>query len=412
MTKVHAGPAEITYPQALDLCLAAAPDLGEETVPLRHGLGRVLSRTIISPISVPPTRNSAMDGYALPDDGGHPLGYYDCVSPQTPFVEGSNQARRVLTGQPVPDWAWCVAADEHCRFEHGRLLTPSDYPKHTNIRPLGEDAHAGKPLIDCGTFVDAVALARLASAGITRLLVRRRPRILILTSGNELQRPGNQASKSGVGAIVNGTAVRKFECDSILLRSLLAEQGFSSRVLPHLPDRRDRFLQTLRGLKPFDLLLTCGGAADSEADHVRPALREVGAEFLFERVRIKPARPTALAHWRRGLVFCLPGNPVAVFAAFHAFVLPVLRAAHGHPHPAAPHFHARLAHDFHSDPRRHLLARVHLARTPDGITAAPHRESGSALIRTLMEADGLAVIEPGDIISRGTPIPVIWARRP
>ncbi len=412
MPKHQSVPAEIPYRQALDLCLAAAPDLGEETLPLRRGLGRVLSRTVISPVSVPPTRNSAMDGYALPDDGGHPLGYYDRVPPQTPFVAGSNQARRVLTGQPVPDWAWCVAAEEHCRFEHGHLIPPTDYPKNTNIRPLGEDAHSGKPLLNAGTFVDAVALARLASAGVTRLPARRRPRILILTSGNELQRPGSQAPKSDAGAIAGGTAVRKFECDSTLLRSLLAEHGFSSRVLPHLPDRRDRFLQTLRGLKPFDLLLTCGGAANSEADHVRPALREVGAEFLFERVRVKPARPTALAHWRRGLVFCLPGNPVAVFVAFHAFVLPVLRAAHGHPDPTAPHFHARLAHDFHSDPRRHLLARVHLERSPDGITAAPHRESGSALLRTLMESDGLAVIEPGDIIPRGTPIPIIWSRRP
>ncbi|HNV70920.1 MAG TPA: molybdopterin molybdotransferase MoeA, partial [Candidatus Ozemobacteraceae bacterium] len=292
------------------------------------------------------------------------------------------------------------------------IIPPTNYARHTNIRPLGEDVHAGSPLLEGGTRLDAVALARLASAGITRFLVRRQPRILILTSGNELRRPGCLVPALDRKAAPSNPACPKFECDSTLLRALLAEEGFSARVLPHLPDRRDRFLQTLRGLKPFDLLLTCGGAANSEADHVRPALRELGAEFLFERVRVKPARPTALAHWRRGLVFCLPGNPVAVFAAFHAFVLPTLRAAHGHPDPAGPRFYARLDHDFTSDPRRHLLSRVRVKRTPEGVVASPHPESGSALLRTLIDSNGLAIIEPGDIIPRGTPVPVIWSRSP
>ncbi|HOY67766.1 MAG TPA: molybdopterin molybdotransferase MoeA [Candidatus Ozemobacteraceae bacterium] len=383
----------MTFEEARDHVLGNIPTSSTESVPLGSALGRIPSRDIRSSIDIPPVRIAAMDGFALPDDGdaegGYPLSRPDAIG-----------AAPVLTGHPVPVWCAAVAPEEECLIEGGLVKPRKRYPPATNIRPAGEDTISGSIVHPAGRPIDAVGLARLASTGAVSVEVYRQPRVLVLTSGNELVRPGEPFT----------SPAQRYECDSFLLAGLLAEAGVVPSVLPHQPDDPSRIREALATAGAFDLLITCGGAANSEADHTRPVLASLGAEFRFERVRIKPARPTGFALWAGRPVFCLPGNPVAVFVAFHVFVRPCLRALTGLPPVPPPATPVRLAGPFDADGKRLLFVRSLITRDPGGLSARPHPETGSGLLRTLMESDALIPVPPQQSLPAGMIVDPVWLR--
>lgn len=387
-------PPSLDYEEARLRLLEAIQALPTEFVPLEQALGRIAATDVRSGVDIPPVRIAAMDGYALPDDGGAAAGYQANGS-------GPEQTVPVLTGRPVPPWCVAVAPEEECLIENGRIRPLHRYPAATHIRPAGEDTISGSIVHFTWKPVDAIALARIASTGASTVEVVRRPRTLILTSGDELVKPG----------IFPSAAELRYECDSFLLSGLLTEAGAVPITLPHQPDDPARIRDALASAGPFDLLVTCGGAASSEADHVRPVLKELGAEFRFERVRIKPARPTGFAFWRGKPVICLPGNPVAVFVGFHAFIRPLLASLSGLPTGASRPMPAiRLGQACAADEKRHLFVRCRLTREAGNFVAVPHPETGSGLLRTLSESDALISIPPGRPLPAGEPVDPVWLR--
>ena len=388
---------EFPFDDALNLACNAVSPLPVQAMPLARAIGFRSALQVFSTVSIPPHRNSAMDGWALPDPGSNDDGYFVAGS-DTPVP--ANHAVRVLTGHSAPDWSFCVAAEEHCRMKGNRLFPPGNYPFGMNLREAGEDARPGDLLLSRGELLDPTRVARLASAGISRVHAHRQPKIVILTSGDELVRPGLGRSSSE----------QKYECDSILLHALLLNLGLECRILPHQPDSPAIIQETLNRLSRWDLLITCGGAANSEADHSRPVLASLGTTFLFERIAMKPGRPTAFGLWKNRPVFCLPGNPVAVFVAFHVLVRPVLDVLCGglSTPPHAPL--AVLQEAIPADPKRVQFVRITLAPTKSGLGARPYPDSGSALIRSLTDSDGLIRINPGVSLKAGDSVPLAWYR--
>ncbi len=395
-------PGSVSYEEALFKVLSRAARLETEEVPLTQALGRIPARDYTSPVDIPPVRIAAMDGYAFPDDGTHQGGYGLIQTGAEHSQAPQGCAARVLTGHPLPAWANAVAAEEHCEVAGLTVKPDGVYPAGTNVRPAGEDSMRGDMLHRCGCRIDPIALCRLASGGITHIEAVRKPRVAILTSGNELIPPGSPLS----------SGVPRYECDSALLAGFLAETAAEPVFLPHQVDDENIIRNAIEQLEGFDMLITCGGAANSEADHIRPVLSSLTAEFFFERVRMKPARPTGFAVWRGKPVFCLPGNPVAVFVAFHVLVRPLLLRMTG----SAPDFGLsiplRLGTDFEADQKRRLFVRS-IVKQVDGVpTAFPHSETGSGLIRTLSESDALIPVPPGMTLPAGSSVKPAWIRTP
>ncbi|MBF0500475.1 MAG: molybdopterin molybdotransferase MoeA [Candidatus Riflebacteria bacterium] len=373
-----------------------------EHSPLLLALSRSLAQDIFSPFSIPPIDNSAMDGYALSGDGNDPDGYLLLPSSTFPdsIPSGAKCAFRVLTGRIVPSWAQCVAAQEHCNVRNGRVFPGTTYPIGHNIRRVGEDVLKDSILMKAGRHIDATALTRLASAGLTEIPVISQPRVLILTGGDEIVRAPALPDRQ----------LPRYECDSALLAGLLTEIGAIPCILPHQPDEPSAIQKTLENAPTWDLLLTCGGAADSELDFIRPVLREMGAKFRFERVAVKPGRPTAFGTLAGKPFFCLPGNPVAVFTSFLAFVDPAISLMIGHTYPAAPHRRIPLRDTYPGDEKRHRIVRAVMDWSGATPKAVPYPDSGSGLIRSLTDCDVLLSLPPGGELPAGSPVDILWMR--
>jgi len=396
-------PGSVSYEEALSKVLSSAVRLESEEIPLYQALGRIPARDYPSPVDIPPVRIAAMDGYALPDDGTRQGGYHllpgDAGSPP---ATRQGMTARVLTGHPLPAWTSAVVAEEHCEVTGLTVKPGRACPAGTNVRPAGEDSMRGDILHHRGCIIDPIAQCRLASGGVTHVEAVRKPRVAILTSGNELTPPGCPPA----------SGFPRFECDSALLAGFLAETTAEPVFLPHQPDDEQTIRKTTESLDGFDMLITCGGAANSEADHIRPVLSSLGADFFFERVRMKPARPTGFALWRGKPVFCLPGNPVAVFVAFHVFARPLLLRMTGVSPDSRRGIPLRLGVDFEADQKRRLFVRSIIKPVDGTPTAFPHPETGSGLIRTLSESDALITIPPGMNIPAGSGVIPVWIRTP
>ncbi len=402
MSSAPSSPPPIPLDEARHLLLDRLVPLPPQTVLLAHALGRAAAERVVATCLVPPVRNSAMDGYVLPNDGSRPDGYLllEPDHPDPARIDG--RTRRVLTGQPVPDWAWCVAAEEHCR-RRGQVVFPRGrWPAGHNIREAGEDTRPGDVVAEVGTRLDAPLLARLASVGRHRLRVGRPPRVLVLSTGNELVRPPTRPRADW----------QRHECNTHLLTALLRQAGARVDPLPHLPDRGEVVRRMLERLPPWDLLITIGGASNSEADLSRPTLRELGVRFLFERVHLKPGRPTAFGLWHDRPVLCLPGNPVAAFVTAVLFALPAVRRLAGFADPlATPPWIVDVQSEVLPDRQRFQVLAVRLSPGPQGLPlATPFPESGSGILRSLTTCDGLIGIPPDTHIQPGTRLPLLWVR--
>lgn len=394
-----ASPSPVTLEEARRLIEANLAPLPAETVLLHHALGRAAAERVTAPADIPPVRNSAMDGYALPNEGSRADGYL-LLEPDHPDpARLDGRTRRVLTGQPVPPWAFCVAAEEHCRLRGQVVFPQATWPEDFNIRAAGEDARQGDILIDRGRPLGAADLARAATGGRHRLRVGRRPRVRLMTTGNELVRPPARP----------GTAWHRYECNAVMLATLLAGEGCRADPLPHLPDRPEAVREALQGLGACDLLVTIGGASNSEADLSRPLLRELGATFLFERVHIKPGRPTAFGLWRGRPVLCLPGNPVAAFVTALLFAVPVVRRLAGFaPAPPCP-FRVRFQGEILPDRKRFQFCPVRLQPADDGIPVGiPFPVTGSGILRSLTTSDALVEVPADTHVKPGSLLAVRW----
>jgi molybdopterin molybdotransferase len=377
-----------------------------ETVPLAAAYGRVLASAIVAPIDLPPFDNSAVDGYAvraadLVRDAQTRLVVSERVTagraPSQPLASGT--AMRIFTGAPMPAGADTVFMQEDVRREGEAVLVPPGLAPGANRRLAGEDVRAGAIVLPAGRRLAAPHVALAAAVGLTQLPVRRRIRVAVLSTGDEIVEPGTARP---------GAAL--FDANRFLLAGLLAGLGAQATDLGIVPDDPAQLARAIAAAaQEHDLVLTSGGVSTGEADHVRSAVESIG-RLVFWRVAVKPGRPVAMgvipgARPGTSAAFVgLPGNPVAVFVTFARVVRPLLaRLAGAEPAPliALP-VRATFAHRKKKGRREYV--RVALRRGPDGvIEAVKHPQDGAGVITSLTETDGLVEllddttkIEPGD----------------
>jgi molybdopterin molybdotransferase len=294
----------------IDQCVAP---LGAETVSLSDAPGRVLREPVASAEDLPPFDRSAMDGYAVRSDDS--VDEFEVVGEiragQSIDLEiKPGKAIRILTGARLPGSGLKVIMQEHVelRDQRIRLLQKN---ASSNVRLRGEDARAGEILLKPGAILDATATAVLASVGKTTLLVSRRPRILHLTTGDEIVPP---TQIPAAGQIRNSNAS--------LIAGLCREQGVGGVSHFHAGDDLPQLLQTLSeaDAKAHDLILISGGSGSGTYDFSAELFRHLGATIRFRDVNVRPGKPLIFGTAGAQIVIGLPGNALSHFVCFHLFV--------------------------------------------------------------------------------------------
>ena len=365
--------------------LEVARPLAAERVALADARGRVLAEDVTSAIDVPPFDSSAMDGFALvagparrlevagESRAGHPH--------ERELAEGT--AVRISTGAAVPRGATAVIPVERTSETDGQVEV-EETAAGANVRSAGEDLRAGDVVLARGTPLGPAELGVAASVGRAELQCARRPRAALLVTGDELVQPGEPL---GPGQI--------YSSNGFALAGQIAASGAELVRRETVPDSAEGTRAALaEALSCADVVIASGGVSVGPHDHVKGALRELGAEERFWGVALRPGKPTWFGTRGDVLVFGLPGNPVSAMVTFQLFVRPALAALQG-TDPAGRRASATLDEAVGRNPRREQAVRVRLTHADDGLHALTTGAQGSHMLTSMLGADGLALVAAG-----------------
>ncbi len=397
--------------------------LPSETVGIADAGGRVLAGRVLSALTVPSWTNSAMDGFAVRAAditaatievpvvlrvlGEVPAGR----APELEVLAGTTL--RIMTGAMMPEGADAVVPVEDTDAPAGASDVPAAVAINVAVRPgdnlrfAGSDVMAGAGLLDQGRTVDAPAIALLAATGHASVEVHRRPRVVVISTGDELVPPGQPLGPAQI-----------HDSNSFSLAAQAAEAGADVRRLGTAGDTLADLIAMLREAVAWaDVVVLSGGVSMGAHDHVKAAFSSIGQLDLW-RVAIKPGRPFAFARasvdGRTVHLFGLPGNPVSVFVTFELFVRPVLRLLAGHPRAFdRPTRIVRLAEPVRGSIGRQNIARVVLAadpERPDGLLARSSGGQDSYMLASLSRANGMVFIPPDADLPAGAEV-VAWELR-
>ena len=388
----------ITPAEAQAAILDAVAPLGAESLATRDALGRVLAEPVVSGRTLPPADNSAMDGYAVraADCAGAgqdaPVAldvvFEVAAGGHAPRSLEAGEAARIFTGAPVPPGADAVVRQEDTRAEGARVevrVAPRD---REHIRDAGEDVKQGDRVLDPGTPLGPAHLGMLASLGRSFVSVHQRPRVAILSGGDELVEPDGDVAG---GRIVSSNS------DSIAAqcRELGAEPVYLG-IARDTPEDLERHVRA--GLSA-DALVSSAGVSVGDRDYVRAVLEKLGCTLDFWGVKMKPGYPMAFGRFageNGAFVFGLPGNPVSAMMTFEQFVRPALLKMLGYRRWFRPLVEARLAERLEKKPGRLHFVRVRLEREGGDIVATSTGNQSSGVLRSMTEANGLLVFPAED----------------
>ncbi|MBI5309533.1 MAG: molybdopterin molybdotransferase MoeA [Actinobacteria bacterium] len=409
---------------AREQVLERARRLPAETVRLAEARGRTLAGDVFARHHLPPFDNSAMDGFALrsADTAGatasNPVvltlaGESRAGTPERRALEAGEIAK-ISTGAALPDGADCVLRVEDAgRPDEAHVEVAYELAPGHDVRPAGDDVRAGERVVAAGAVIGAGEIAMLASVGSGTVECARRPRVAIVTTGDELVEPG--------GTLEHGQI---FDSNSAMLVALVEACGaelvsLDTAVADEQTPAERAIAAALAGDgAPPDVLIACGGVSVGEHDHVKPALAAAGVGEIFWQVAMRPGHPTyfgvreAAGGENATLVFGLPGNPVSAYATFHMFAAPALRAlAGGERLPRT--VTARLAEPLRKPPGHAQVLRCRLSDDGHGgLLAAPTSgNQRSHAISSLVGVHGLALI-PAEVtdLAAGAPVAVELTR--
>ncbi|HWA61023.1 MAG TPA: gephyrin-like molybdotransferase Glp [Caulobacteraceae bacterium] len=370
-----------------------------ETVPLADALGRTLAETVAADRPQPPFAASAMDGWAVraADAPGRLRIIGESAAGHA--FEGSlrpGEAARIFTGAAVPEGADAVVIQEDARRDGDVVEVPAvEGPRH--IRPAGQDFRAGDVLLQAGDVLDPWRLSLAAAAGRAALSVARRPRVVVLSTGEEVVEPGGTPGPFQI-----------FNSGTTALSALLARWGAEPVPLRPVGDDETAIAEAVRGAGG-DLVVTLGGASVGDHDLVKPALARLGLALKVESIAVRPGKPTwfgTLADGRR--VLGLPGNPASALVCAELFLKPLLKTMLG-ADAAVRTVAARAAQPLAANgPREHWM-RARLGHAADGaLTVEPFRDQDSSLVTVFAKADALLRRPPGaPAAAAGDPVEVL-----
>ncbi len=384
----------LTVEEAREKVLSQIAPLAPLQLPLQEAHGCVLAEDVVAEGDIPDFASSAMDGFAV---RASEVAGAAATSPvelrivgraligrRPESTVGGGEAVRIATGAPIPAGADAIVPIEDCEVvgDRVRILAPSPEGKH--IRPVGEDVRAGEPLVRAGRRLGAPELGLLATAGVSHPPVHPRPRVVVLSTGDELVPP---TQRPEFGQVRDSNAYTLF--------GALREVGAVPVMAGIVPDDPDALRETvLNHLVQADAYVSSGGVSVGERDVVKAAFFRRG-DVEFFKVAMQPGMPQGFGHIEGKPYFGLPGNPVSVFVSFEVFIRPALLKMMGRRNLFRPQVTARLEADVSWPEGKTQFARVIVRRDGGGYVAKPTGGRGSNLIATVSRANGLAIVPRG-----------------
>ena len=396
----------ITTGEHLERILSLTPPLGSETVLLERARGRCLSEAVRARVPVPPWTNSAMDGYAVRADDlvgaskSNPvklrlIGSVPAGSAEDPEMKPGD-AVQIMTGAPLPSDADTVVPQELTDQGTEVVTFRQALPRGRHVRIKGEDRRSGDPIAQPGRALTPEALAAIASAGVAEVRASRRPRLVVISTGDELVPPGQELAR---GQIPDSNR---------MLISMLAADAGATAISARVGDRPEHLAGEIERIREgAEVIVLTGGVSVGAFDPVKAVFGE-GDSVRFDRVAMQPGKPQAFG--RLGddgpLLFGLPGNPVSAWVSFQMFVRPALRRMQGFL-TLVPEEVPGLASERWMTPKGRqqvIPVRIHDSEVR-GVLPAAAGGSGSHLVASLAAADGYALVDaeveeilPGDTV--------------
>lgn len=389
---------------ARTLVVSSCRPLSAEPVPVGDAVDRVLAEDVCAATDVPRFDNSAMDGFAVRSDAssGELAIVGESRAGRPAAVElRPGAAIRISTGAPLPSGADAVVPVEQTVESDGVVTATSAVAAGQHVRHAGEDLRAGAVVLPAGTLLTDGALSVAIGAGAGTVACARRPRVVVLSTGDELREAGAPLAPGEIhnsnGPMLAALA-RRAGARVLAVRTVRDTRAETERALAAALDGQD-------GDGAADVVVLSGGVSVGPHDHVKPALTALGVEERFWRVDLQPGKPTWFGTRGAQLVFGLPGNPVSSFVTFTLFARPALRVLQG-AEPLPPREQATLAQDVPRRGRTQAM-RVRLDAHDGMLRATPTGAQGSHVTASLARADGLAFVASGEgIAAAGERVPI------
>lgn len=374
----------LTFEEALAKVVSGAPVLGTERVPLEHALGRVLAEPLTAAMPLPPHDYSAMDGYAASTAALRGEGPWDLLvrgesrtGRAAPALEPDSVCR-IFTGAPLPEGADAVVIQEDVAREGDRARFSARPSPGQHVRRAGEDLGQGQTALEAGVRLGPYQLGLAAAVDRAEVVVFKRPRVTIVSTGDELRKPGSAPRPASIP-----------ESNGIAIAGLATVAGAVAALGTSSSDEQSDTERLLRGaLESSDVVVTIGGVSVGDYDVVRPALEAAGVSLDFYKVAIKPGKPLTVGRRGSTMVIGLPGNPVSAQVTFALFGVPLLRRMQGERRDAPPARRMRVG----AAVKQRTGRRGFYAARVEGDVATPLPGQSSGSTTSLAWADALIVV--------------------
>jgi molybdopterin molybdotransferase len=396
--------ALLSVAEALSRIVETVEPTAVEEIAIAAAHGRVLATGLTARLTQPPFDASAMDGYAVRSADLKRL-------PATLEVVGEaaaghafagslgpGQALRIFTGAPVPSGADAIVIQENAERDGGRVIIKKGELDRSHIRHRGLDFYAGAPLLAAGRRLGPREVSLAAAMGYGRVSVHRRPRLALLSTGDELVLPGEMP---GPGQIISS--------NHLGVAAMAEAAGATVDFLGIAPDLPESLAAHFGRAVEADVLVTIGGASVGDHDLVAPVLKAQGMALSFWKIAMRPGKPLMFGRLGRSRILGLPGNPVSALVCTRLFLLPLLRALQGMPNPQEGWRKARTAVPLEANGAREHYMRATARQGEDGLAlVTPVNSQDSSLLAPLAEADCLLVRPAGaPRLAAGSLVPIL-----
>lgn len=391
----------ISLEEANRLIIETQKLLKIEVVPLQHSRGRVLAEDLSAKISIPPFNRAAVDGYAVNsnDTGERQFSIKGEIPAGHNFtgLVSSGGGIRIFTGAPVPHEITAVVRQEDVEVHGNTIMIKKPWSLGENIAVCGEDINEGEQLLNQGTIITPACVGLLASQGMTQIPVFQRPKVGILSTGDELVLPGEPLRP---GKIYNSNLFS--------IAALVEDLGAEAVPLGILSDSIEAISKALvDALEQVDLVITTGGASVGDYDVIKDAITHIGGSLLFWRVAIKPGTPIIAGSYKDKLIIGLSGNPAAALIGAELLVAPLLRKMLGHTKINLKTTSAVANGEVHKACGIRRMLRVQVEETKTGRIALLSLKQKSGILKSLAECNGALDLDPKEVIKDGEQYKVI-----